>query len=452
MPQLPGAVHGHMELESGPDDMPAKEGELRVAKLVAAKTAKCLAPSVRNGRRDASSLVSHCCSSYRSIRHKLGAVVLPAATAIALGGCVAAPVTDTLESAALASPEVAAQDGTTETAFANEPGTVPVPTRSPSDYSAGTELALLPETGDPVPAPSANQAIAQQVDLKAAALASETVPAPQPAAEPAAAPASANANEANTSEAVAVTADAATTAEGNANTVTDPVTPSQEVASVQPLTQQKVEQPKKPRGLFGLFMANRQAKPKKTVQPSKPAIASASALSSGGAGLPGVQRKSAIFGINGADGSTGEEGLAGEHNIQVASVGGIGRLISPTGLILQTDKVKVSCFKPELLAILKKVERRYGKKVMVTSGYRSPKRNRRAGGVSNSTHIYCKAADIQVDGISKWDLAKYLRTIEGRGGVGTYCRTRSVHIDVGSQRDWHHPCRRSGSRSKKKKA
>lgn len=131
-----------------------------------------------------------------------------------------------------------------------------------------------------------------------------------------------------------------------------------------------------------------------------------------------------------------------DSRVQVASVGALGRTSGPFGLILQTQGVQIACLKPPLVAVLKKVERRFGKKVMVTSGYRSPARNRRAGGVKNSHHTTCSAADIQVAGISKWNVAKYLRSINGRGGVGTYCRTKSVHIDIGSQRDWHQPCRR----------
>jgi uncharacterized protein YcbK (DUF882 family) len=30
----------------------------------------------------------------------------------------------------------------------------------------------------------------------------------------------------------------------------------------------------------------------------------------------------------------------------------------------------------------------------------------------------------------------------GRGGVGTYCHTNSVHVDVGPERDWNWRCRR----------
>lgn len=162
-------------------------------------------------------------------------------------------------------------------------------------------------------------------------------------------------------------------------------------------------------------------------------------------GLPGVKKGIKIFGIN-EESNHDNDGT----NVEVASVGALGRTAGAHGLVLQTQRVQVGCFKPELLTILKRIERHYGKKVMVTSGYRSPARNRRAGGVKNSTHTYCKAADIQVQGISKWNLAKYLRSIDGRGGVGTYCRTKSVHIDVGSQRDWHHPCRRRAKRKKRK--
>ena len=37
--------------------------------------------------------------------------------------------------------------------------------------------------------------------------------------------------------------------------------------------------------------------------------------------------------------------------------------------------------------------------------------------------MYCAAADVQVPGVSKWELANYVRSMPGRGGVGTYCHT-----------------------------
>ena len=161
--------------------------------------------------------------------------------------------------------------------------------------------------------------------------------------------------------------------------------------------------------------------------------------------LPGVKSNSEIFGIKDEGADTSKT----NNTTKVAAVGSFGRL-SPNGLRVQHSKVQVACLKPGVLRILKQVERRYGKKPIITSGYRSPKGNRRAGGARNSQHIFCKAVDIQVEGVSKWNLAKYLRTLPGRGGVGTYCRTKSVHFDIGSKRDWHHPCRKSSKRKRKK--
>lgn len=180
----------------------------------------------------------------------------------------------------------------------------------------------------------------------------------------------------------------------------------------------------------------------KREKPNNPLPKSKRKLGASASALPGVKSNASIFGVGGEDQEI-------ESQIQLASVGGLGR-ISPNGLRLQHSKVEVACFKPELLRLLKKVHRKFGRAPIVTSGYRSPRRNRRAGGVSRSQHIYCKAADIQVENVSKWALAKYLRSLPGRGGVGTYCRTKSVHVDVGSKRDWHYPCRRKSVRRKRK--
>ncbi|MDZ7824177.1 MAG: YcbK family protein [Ahrensia sp.] len=127
--------------------------------------------------------------------------------------------------------------------------------------------------------------------------------------------------------------------------------------------------------------------------------------------------------------------------VQVASAAGLARL-APNGLRTQHGGVDVACFKPALVRVLKTVERKFGKPVIVTSGYRSPARNQSANGAKNSLHIYCSAADIKIDGVDRWTLAKYLQSMPGRGGVGTYCHTDSVHIDIGPKRDWNWRCRR----------
>ena len=166
----------------------------------------------------------------------------------------------------------------------------------------------------------------------------------------------------------------------------------------------------------------------------KPSLSSLNAM-------PGVKSNEEIFGIKrGAKPAKGR--------VRMASVIGLSRF-NPKSLKTQTSNVDVSCIRPEVIRFVKIIERHYGRPAIVTSGYRSPSRNRRAGGARNSMHIYCKAVDIQVKGVSKWDLAKYIRSIPGRGGVGTYCYTKSVHLDVGPRRDWHYSCRRKSKRRRK---
>ncbi|MDA5641520.1 MULTISPECIES: YcbK family protein [Agrobacterium] len=126
--------------------------------------------------------------------------------------------------------------------------------------------------------------------------------------------------------------------------------------------------------------------------------------------------------------------------MKLASLSGLTR-VAPNGLFLQTDRVEVGCFKPELVRMIKDVERHYNRPAIVTSGYRPPKGIRRG-----SKHYTCDAADIQIKGVSKWELATYLRSLPERGGVGTYCHTESVHMDTGEPRDWNWRCRRTAAR------
>ncbi|TGV75553.1 DUF882 domain-containing protein, partial [Mesorhizobium sp. M00.F.Ca.ET.149.01.1.1] len=161
--------------------------------------------------------------------------------------------------------------------------------------------------------------------------------------------------------------------------------------------------------------------------------------------LPGV-RQTALFEIKRKSGIDDESDVdlnedEGGGSYQVASAAGMARL-APNGLLKQNESVDVACLKPSLVRVLKTIEGHFGRKMIVTSGYRDPSRNRRANGAKNSLHMYCAAADIQVPGVSKWELANYVRAMPGRGGVGTYCHTESVHIDVGPERDWNWRCRR----------
>jgi uncharacterized protein YcbK (DUF882 family) len=209
----------------------------------------------------------------------------------------------------------------------------------------------------------------------------------------------------------------------------------------------KPEEAEKTLTLAGLFAAKRKnrsqfdkdrfakAPAKKTLVASNLKQQQIAAL--GFTALPGVRTTSMFATVD--DSQPGHDDNSAE--VEMASLSGLARL-APNGLWLQTEKVETGCFQPDLLQVLKVVENHYGRKIMVTSGLRDLKHNASAGGRKHSLHTTCQAADIQVPGVSKWDLAEYLRTIPGRGGVGTYCHTESVHIDTGESRDWNWRCRR----------
>lgn len=182
--------------------------------------------------------------------------------------------------------------------------------------------------------------------------------------------------------------------------------------------------------------------------PEKPVRTASLDGGGGDFALPGV-RKTNLFEIKRKSGLDDDSDIDVHEDIDgapvvLASAAGLARL-APNGLLKQRESVDVACLKPALVRVLKTVERHYGKKMVVTSGYRSPTYNRKVNGAKKSQHMYCAAADVQVPGVSKWELAKYVRSMAGRGGVGTYCHTNSVHIDIGPERDWNWNCRKRSS-------
>ncbi len=179
-----------------------------------------------------------------------------------------------------------------------------------------------------------------------------------------------------------------------------------------------------------------------TPQQSRAPAARSSLL--GSDALPGVRTES-LFQISRRNGMDDDDSDIDLHEMpgsyRVASAAGLARL-APNGLMVQGGHVDVSCLQPSLVRMLNSIERHFGRRVIVTSGFRSPEHNRRARGARNSLHMYCAAADIRVEGVTKWQVAEYVRAMPGRGGVGTYCHTDSVHVDVGPERDWNWRCRR----------
>ena len=102
--------------------------------------------------------------------------------------------------------------------------------------------------------------------------------------------------------------------------------------------------------------------------------------------------------------------------------------------------VRVAALSPALTRHLVKVGQHFGKPVFITSGCRSPQHNRAVGGVNGSFHLRCLAADFNVPGVPKRELARFVRNMPGRGGVGVYCGKSTVHLDVGPRRDWYRAC------------
>lgn len=83
----------------------------------------------------------------------------------------------------------------------------------------------------------------------------------------------------------------------------------------------------------------------------------------------------------------------------------------------------------DLVNILQKIRTHFGKSVTITSAYRTPGKNKAVGGTTYSQHLYGRAADIKVNGVSPKKVAAYAETLlKNKGGIGTY--STFTHIDV----------------------
>lgn len=85
----------------------------------------------------------------------------------------------------------------------------------------------------------------------------------------------------------------------------------------------------------------------------------------------------------------------------------------------------------ELVSTLQKIREHFGMPVTITSAYRTPTRNKVVGGTAYSQHLYGKAADIKIKGVSPENVAQYAeKLLPNRGGIGVY--NTFTHIDVRS--------------------
>lgn len=163
-------------------------------------------------------------------------------------------------------------------------------------------------------------------------------------------------------------------------------------------------------------------------------------------GLPGVAwQGNLILASRGPDGDP--RGLFdGEVQPYAHYVPGLPREVvqAANGLLLAHSAINVSCVKPALLGMIRDAERHFSRKVVVTSGYRSPSHNRRVRGALHSQHLYCNAVDLYMPGIARDELARYFYSHPARGGLGLYCHTKSIHVDTGRRREWRWSCRGRG--------
>lgn len=163
-------------------------------------------------------------------------------------------------------------------------------------------------------------------------------------------------------------------------------------------------------------------------------------------GLPGVTWEgNLVVASRGDDGDAGSLFNDEDHPF-ARTVPGIPRQVvqAANGLLLAHSAINVSCVKPNLLGLVRRAESHFGKKVVVTSGYRSPSHNKRVRGARFSQHLYCNALDLYMPGVTRDDLARYFFSQPDRGGIGLYCHTRSIHIDTGRKRQWRWSCRKRG--------
>lgn len=85
----------------------------------------------------------------------------------------------------------------------------------------------------------------------------------------------------------------------------------------------------------------------------------------------------------------------------------------------------------ELVSLLQQIRDHFGKAVTITSAFRTASYNasKKVGGAKYSQHLYGKAADIKVSGVTANVVADFAETLlPSTGGIGRY--STFTHVDV----------------------
>lgn len=93
----------------------------------------------------------------------------------------------------------------------------------------------------------------------------------------------------------------------------------------------------------------------------------------------------------------------------------------------------------KLINVVLEIAQRFGRPLTITSGYRSPARNQRAGGARRSQHMLGKAVDISGSGLNNQDRLNLVGLASSLGiiGIGVYSGG-SLHFDIrdGDRAGW----------------
>jgi Uncharacterized protein conserved in bacteria len=124
---------------------------------------------------------------------------------------------------------------------------------------------------------------------------------------------------------------------------------------------------------------------------------------------------------------------------------GYSGLRSDWGTYVTSSSVNAFCLSPKLRFLIWEFEGHFGKKVVMSSGYRDNLHNAQAGGAENSYHTKCMAADFHIPGVDKARLIAFAMRTSSVGGLGCYPGRQFIHVDVRDRpRGYNRPVTFSG--------
>jgi Uncharacterized protein conserved in bacteria len=115
------------------------------------------------------------------------------------------------------------------------------------------------------------------------------------------------------------------------------------------------------------------------------------------------------------------------------------------GTFVSSGEVNAFCISPKLRFLIWEFEGHFGKKIIMSSGYRDSAHNSAAGGADNSFHTKCMAADFFIPGVDKRELIAFAMRSNSVGGLGCYPGRQFIHVDVRDRpRGYNRPVTFSG--------